>query len=71
MLTLNGVELTETVVGTATTNSQITENTIITVPDGAILTVRNPSENTTNLTLTPSAGGTLPVSARLVLIRLA
>ncbi|WP_028402412.1 collagen-like protein, partial [Ectobacillus panaciterrae] len=71
ILTLNNSDLPYTVVGRATGTSQIVgialvETTVI----NSILTVRNPTGNTTALTITPLAGGTRPVSAHLVITRL-
>ena len=71
VLTLNGTELPYTVAGRATGTSQIigmalVENNIA----NSVLTVRNPEVTATALTLTPSAGGTEPVSAHLVITRL-
>ena len=37
----------------------------------SILTVRNPAGNVAALTITPLAGGTSPVSAHLVIIKIA
>lgn len=70
-LTLNGASLDYTVVGRATGTSQIigisiVENTSI----NSILTVRNPADNSTALTITPLAGGTEPVSAHLVITQI-
>ena len=71
VLTLNGTEIPYTVVGRATGTSQIVGNAIIqTTTAGSVLTVRNPEGTATSLTLTPSAGGTEPVSAHLVITRL-
>jgi hypothetical protein len=71
VLTLNGAELPYTVVGRATCNSQIVGTAIVTTDtDGAVLTVRNPASNAAALTVTPLAGGTLPVSAHLVIVQL-
>lgn len=68
ILTLNGSDLAYTVVGRATGTSQISGCCLVqtTVVD-SILTVRNPSGNSTALTITPLAGGTRPVSAHLVI----
>ena len=72
ILTLNGADLAYTVVGRATGVSQIVEMAIIeTTSVNSILTVRNPAGNSTALTITPLAGGTRPVSAHLVITRLA
>jgi hypothetical protein len=70
-LTLNGADLPYTVVGRATGTSDIACLTIVetTVAD-SVLTVRNPAGNTEALAITPLSGGTEPVSAHLVIIRL-
>ncbi|PQP83565.1 hypothetical protein C0Q44_02380 [Paenibacillus sp. PCH8] len=72
MLTLNGVDLSNTVVGRVTGTSQMPGVTIVqTTAINSILTVRNPIGNSTALTMTPLAGGTWPVSAHLVITQLA
>ena len=71
VLTLNGEELPYTVVGRDTGTSQIVGMSLVTTTEAnSVLTVRNPLENETALTLTPLAGGTLPVSAHLVITQL-
>lgn len=71
ILTLNGADLTYTVVGRATGTSQIIGLAIVqTTVINSVLTVRNPAGNSTALTITPLAGGTRPVSAHLVITRL-
>lgn len=71
LLTLNEDPLEYTVVGRATGTSQIIGMAIVTTTSiNSILTVRNPADNSTALTITPSAGGTEPVSAHLVIIQL-
>ncbi|MEH7744628.1 collagen-like protein, partial [Neobacillus drentensis] len=71
VLTLNGIEQPYTVVGRATGTSQIVGMALIqTTAINTILTVRNPADNTTALTITPNAGGNEPVSAHLVITRL-
>ena len=71
LLTLNGADLEYTVVGRATGTSQIIGMAIVTTTSvNSILTVRNPAGNATALTITPSAEGTRPVSAHLVIIQL-
>jgi len=71
LLTLNGDPLEYTVVGRATGTSQIIGMAIVTTTSiNSILTVQNPADNSTALTITPSAGGTEPVSAHLVIIQL-
>jgi hypothetical protein len=65
------VELSETVVGRATGTSQISGSRIIsTSVVNSVLSVRNPASNSTALTITPVAGGSEPVSASLVIVRL-
>ena len=71
VLTLNGAELPFTVVGRATGTSQLVgvalvETTIAT----SVLTLRNPADATTALTITPDAGGTEAASAHLVIAQL-
>lgn len=71
MLTLNGEELEETVVGRATGTSQIVGMSIVTTTTiNSILTVRNPAGNATALGITPIAGGTRAISAHLVIIQI-
>jgi len=71
MLTLNGQDLDETVVGRATGTSQIVGMAVVTVTEvNSILTVRNPASNAAALTVTPLAGGTRPVSAHLVITQI-
>lgn len=71
VLTLNGAELAYTVVGRATGTSQIIEMAIVTTTTiNSVLTVRNPADNATALTITPLAGGTEPVSAHLVILQI-
>ena len=72
VLAANGVELAYTVVGRATGTSQIVGSAIVTTTESdTVISVRNPEGTATALTLTPSAGGTEPVSAHLVILRLA
>ena len=71
LLNLNGADLEYTVVGRATGASQITGTAIITtIENNSVLTVRNPAGNAAALTITPLAGGTLPVSAHLIITQL-
>ena len=72
LLTLNGADLAYTVVGRATGTSQLVGTALVqTTLVNSIITVRNPAGNATALTITPIAGGTRPVSAHLVITRLA
>lgn len=71
LLTLNGADLEYTIVGRATGTSQIIGMSLITTTEvNSILTVRNPAGNSTALTITPSDGGTRPVSAHLVILQI-
>ena len=71
VLTANGAELPYTVVGEGEEDSEIVGFTIINTTGATTITVRNPAANTTNVTLTPNAGGTAPVSAHLTIVQLA
>lgn len=71
VLTLNDEELPYTVSGRATGTSQITQTVLVTTTtEDSILSVRNPASSAAALTITPVAGGTEPVSAHLVIIKL-
>jgi hypothetical protein len=71
ILTLDGADLAYTVVGRATGTDQIIgESLVQTVVVNSIITVRNPAGNSPALTITPLAGGTRPVSAHLVIMRI-
>lgn len=71
ILTLNGADLASTVVGRATGTSQIVETALVTTSViNSVLTVRNPTGNSTALTITPLAGGTRSVSAHLTIIQI-
>jgi hypothetical protein len=71
ILTLNGADLAYTVVGRATGTSQIVGMSLVTTAAiNSVLTVRNPSGNSTALTITPIAGGTRSVSAQLVIAQI-
>ena len=60
-----------TVVGRATGTSQIVGlNLITTTSSNSIISISNPSSESTALTLTPLAGGTNPVSAHLVILQI-
>ena len=69
---MNGEDLAYTVIGRATSTSQIVGIAIVTTTTtNSILTVRNPAGNAAALTITPLAGGTRPVSAHLVITQIA
>ena len=67
----NFSELPDTVVGRATGTSQLVGVSLVnvTVP-GSLLEVRNPTGESTALTITPKAGGTDPVSAHIVITQI-
>jgi hypothetical protein len=68
---LNGSELPSTVVGRATGTSQIVGMCLVsTTTVNSILTIENPTGNSTALTITPLAGGTHSVSAHLVILQI-
>jgi len=70
-LTLNGDALASTVVGQATGTSQIIGMSFLTTTTiNSVLTVRNPADNATALTITPLSGGTQPVSAHLIITQI-
>lgn len=71
MLRLNGSPIADSVVGRATGTSQIVGLSLVTTTTpNSILEVINPPGNSPALTITPLAGGTHPVSAHLVIIRI-
>lgn len=71
VVSLNNIQQTYTTVGRATGTSQIVGMCLIqTLTVNDILTIRNPSENSTALTITPIAGGVLSVSAHLIIMRI-
>ncbi len=71
ILKLNATELNATLVGRATATSQITGNRIITTTlINSVLSVVNPTGNSTALTITPNAGGANAVSSSIVIMRI-
>ena len=71
ILTINGADLEYTVVGRATGTSQIIGMAIVTTSSiNSVLPVCNPAGNAAALTITPLAGGTRPVSAHLVILKI-
>lgn len=71
VLTLDGQELPYTVVGRETAGTQIVGMALVqTLAANSLLTVRNPEGTGDPITLTPSAGGTEPVSAQLIITQL-
>jgi hypothetical protein len=70
-ITINGLEIGRTVVGRATGTDQIVGMALVsTTVINSVLTIRNPSGNSTALTITPFAGGAQPVSAHLIIKRI-
>jgi hypothetical protein len=71
-IVLNAGQNAATVVGRATGTSQLVGFCLVqTTLPGSILSIRNPLGSPIALTVTPVAGGTNPVSAHLVITRLA
>lgn len=71
ILTLDGNDIANSVVGRATGTSQIVGMSLVTTTAiNSILTVQNPTGNASALTITPVAGGTRPVSAHLVITQI-
>jgi hypothetical protein len=70
VLKLNGIELAYTVAGRATGTNQIVGTALVTTTlINSVLSVSNPASASTALTITPFAGGSNPVSAHLVILR--
>lgn len=71
VISLNGLELPNTLVGRATGTTQIVGHTIIsTTLANSVLSITNPLGNTPALTVTPTAGGTHAVTANLVITKI-
>ena len=71
VLTLNGEELPYTVAGRNSGASQIVGIALVTTTaPNSVLTVRNPEGTNGPLAVTPTAGGTEPSSAHLVITQL-
>ncbi len=70
-LTLNENALEYTIFDRAAGTTQIVGIAIVeTTSVNSILTVRNPADNSTALTITPIAGGTQPVVAQLIITQI-
>jgi hypothetical protein len=70
VVALDGIENADTVVGRATGTNQIVGICVVaTTAINTVLSIQNPAGNSTALTITPHAGGTSPVSAHLVIVR--
>eukprot|EP00703_Trepomonas_sp_PC1_P004525 JAP92081.1 Hypothetical protein TPC1_16091 [Trepomonas sp. PC1] len=68
---LNGAPVIYTTTGRDTGTAQIVGHTLITTTlVSSILTLNNPSGNSAALTVTPNAGGTVPVSGTLLIKRI-
>ena len=71
VISLNNLQQTYTTVGRATGACQLVGICLLkTLIANSIITIRNPAGNSTALTITPIAGGTVSVSAHLVIVRL-
>lgn len=71
VLTANDTELAYTVVGTGDGLDELVGFTIVNTTVPTTITVRNPANSTTDVTLTANAGGTDPVSAHLTIVQIA
>jgi hypothetical protein len=71
VVTINGIEQQYTVVGRATGTSQLVGMSVVETTSGnTLLTIRNPSGSAASLTITPIAGGLIPVTAHLIITRI-
>ena len=71
LLTLNGAPQSGTVAGTGQNDSVLFGTALLNVTaSGTLLTLRNPVENNSTLTLASAPGGTLPVANLLTILRL-
>ena len=71
LLTLNGADLEYIVVGRATGTSQIIGMSIVETDSvNFVLTARNPAGNAAAITITPTDGGTRPISAHLMITQI-
>jgi hypothetical protein len=71
VVVLNGNEIAYTIVGKSNLMSQIVGMCIIYVDQPSILNIRNPINSLSSLEITPNVGGSNPVSAHLLITRLA
>ena len=71
VVVLNGIEIPYTIVGKSNLMSQIVGMCCIYVIQPSILNIRNPLNSLSSLEITPNAGGINPVSAHLLITRLA
>ncbi len=71
VLAVNGGDIASTITGRAAGDSDILGLSIETLTAGSTISVRNPASGTSSITVTPSAGGAAPVSAHLVIVKLA
>ena len=71
LLTLNGAELDDTATGGDTAQAQVVGASLVTTDtENAVLTVRNPSENSQTFIIAPTADGNQAVASHLVILRL-
>jgi hypothetical protein len=72
IVNLNGADLVQTCAGRATgTNQCVIMATITTSVINSVLSINNPTGNSTALTITPNAGGASVVSANLIITQIA
>jgi hypothetical protein len=71
VVVVNGTENTESTVGRAGRTSQILGMSLVNISTAnSIVSINNPTESSTALTITSKAGGENPVSAHLVIKQL-
>ncbi|MEX2108913.1 MAG: hypothetical protein WD827_08515 [Solirubrobacterales bacterium] len=69
-ITLDGIGLPYAVFGRTTGTSQIVGEALVSASAGSVISVVNPLGNSPALTITPVAGGAMPVAASLVIEQL-
>lgn len=72
VLTINNVEVADTVIGRGAANSQLHGGILVDITaDNSVATARNPSSSITNFVLTADAGGNSSSAAQLVILKIA
>lgn len=71
VLSLNGVEVADTVIGRGAANSQLHGSILVNVTSiNSVATARNPASEINNFVLTTTAGGSLATAAQLIIIKI-
>lgn len=72
IVVINSAQIIKNCVGRETGNSQIVGNVLITISTiNSIISINNPTGNSSSLTVTPNAGGNFPVSCNLIIKQIA